>query len=69
MCDFNNHLIMNHSGLAESLEKEKANAKKGMLIEGGLELKNHFDMLAYAFLKTTPLARPQRTRICGSRQN
>lgn len=58
MCDCHDHLAKNDSGLAESLEKEKANAVKGMLIEGGLELTDHFDMSAYSFLKGDPLPPP-----------
>lgn len=40
--------------LRPSLEKEKLNARKGVLLEGGLVLPGHFNMSEYDFLKNDP---------------
>ena len=40
--------------LSPSLEKEKINAEKGLLLEGGLVLPGHFDITKYDFLVNNP---------------
>ncbi len=58
MCNSKNQGLSNNITLRDSLEREKVNARRGMLIEGGLELKDHFDISEYSFLKGDPPSPP-----------
>lgn len=54
MCHCDSRGLLLDNDLKDSLTKEKENARKGLLISGGLRKENCFDMSAYSFLDGDP---------------